>query len=225
MRAPLSIIIPTLNAEAALPGTVAALIEGLHCGLVRELIVSDGGSNDATCAIADDLGATLIGGAAGRGGQLLRGAAAASGDWLLFVHADTHLAPGWSVAVSGHMTSSDKAAYFRLRFRAGGLMPKFVAAWANARSRFGLPYGDQGLLISRRLYDRVGGFRDMALMEDVAMARALRGQLTMLPSVAATGAARYVQGGWARRGARNMWLLLRYFGGADPETLARAYQR
>ncbi|NKW71864.1 glycosyltransferase [Rhodobacteraceae bacterium R_SAG10] len=225
MCAPLSIVIPTLNAERALPGTGAALIEGVQSGLVRELIVSDGGSNDATGAIAGDLGATLINGAAGRGGQLRRGAAAASGDWLLFLHADTHLAPGWSAVVAEHINTSNRAAYFRLRFRADGLMPGIVAAYANLRSRLGLPYGDQGLLVSRRLYDRVGGYQDMALMEDVAMARALRGQLTMLASVAATGAESYLQGGWLRRGGRNMWLLARYLGGADPDTLARAYQR
>jgi hypothetical protein len=65
----------------------------------------------------------------------------------------------------------------------------------------------------------------MPLMEDVAMARALRGKLSMLPAVAVTGAARYQTGGWVRRGAQNMWLLVRYLGGADPERLARDYQR
>ena len=225
MRAPLSIVIPTLNAEQALPATVAALIEGVQSGLVRELIVADGGSTDATCAIADDLGATVVSGDARRGGQLRHGASAASGVWLLFLHADTQLAAGWSTAVAEHIGNSEIAGYFRLRFRAKGLAPAVVAAWANTRSRFGLPYGDQGLLVSRQLYDQIGGFRDMPLMEDVAMARALCGKLSMLPAVAATGAARYQTGGWVRRGAQNMWLLVRYLCGADPERLARNYQR
>ena len=225
MRAPLSIVIPTLNAEHTLAGAVATLIEGVQSGLVRELVVSDGGSTDATVTIAEDLGALLVNGAAGRGGQLGRGASAASGDWLLFLHADTHLAPGWPAAVAEHMKTSDVAGYFRLRFRAKGLAPAVVAAWANTRSRLGLPYGDQGLLVSRQLYEIVGGFRDIPLMEDVAIARALRGKLTMLPAVAATGAARYRKGGWVRRGAQNIWLLARFLSGADPERLARAYQR
>ena len=75
---------PTLNAADQLPASLACLMEGLESGLVRELVISDGGSTDATTAIADDLGAVLVTGAPGRGGQLKRGAQAAAGDWMLF---------------------------------------------------------------------------------------------------------------------------------------------
>ncbi len=224
MRAPLSIIIPTLNAAASLPEALHALIEGLEADLLREVILSDGGSTDGTQPLGEEAGCLWVQGAAGRGGQLLRGAEAAQGEWLLFLHADTVLSAGWAAAVQAHINSGQGAGYFRLAFDAQGLAPRWVAGWANLRARlFGLPYGDQGLLISRELYDAVGGYADMPLMEDVAMARALRGRLRMLPVVARTSAARYQQAGWLRQGARNLWRLLRYLAGGDPARLRRGY--
>ena len=102
----------------------------------------------------------------------------------------------------------------------------FVAGWANLRSRgLGLPYGDQGLLIHRQIYDAAGGYRDMALMEDVALARALRGQLRGLDHDAVTSASKYQKQGWLRRGARNLWTLARYGAGVSPDRLAQAYRR
>ncbi len=225
MRAPLSIIIPVLNAEGELAAALASLMEGVEAGLVRELVVSDGGSSDGSCALAEEAGGLVVRGAAGRGGQMARGADAAGGSWLLFLHADTVLAAGWSEVVLAHMGADQRAGYFRLRFAAEGFWPWFVAGWANVRSRlFGLPYGDQGLLISRELYGAVGGFQDIALMEAVAMARALKGRLCGLPVEARTCAARYQEAGWARQSARNLWRLVRYLAGADPERLGRGYE-
>ena len=227
MRAALSVVIPTLNAEKQLPACLSALMEGLEAGLVRELVISDGGSADATLRIADEVGAVVVQGAPSRGGQLRRGALAAQGDWLLFLHADTVLDSGWSDCVQGHIAHNwEKAGYFRLRFDAAGFAPRLVAGWANLRARlFGLPYGDQGLLVPRELYDSVGGFADQPLMEDVAIAWRLRGQLREMSITARTSAARYVQEGWFRRGRRNLWTLLRYLAGADPHDLAQSYRR
>ncbi len=227
MRAALSIVIPTLNAAGDLPGTLACLMAGIEAGLVRELIVSDGGSSDATVAMAEDVGATVVTGAPGRGGQIARGVAASQGDWIMVLHGDTHLDAGWVAAVQGMIGAGDaQAGYFRLGFRARGLAARLVAGWANLRARlFGLPYGDQGLVLSRRLYEAVGGMPDMPLMEDVAMARALRGALVALPVRAMTSAVRYQSEGWLRRGGRNLWTLARYLMGANPETLARSYRR
>ena len=227
MRAPISVIIPTLNAEAELPGCLAALAEGLVAGLIRELIVSDGGSTDDTCRMADSAGAELVIGPPSRGGQLRRGAAAARGEWLLILHADTRLASGWAEAVQTHLAREGAGpAYFRLAFRARGLMPRLVAGWANLRARlFALPYGDQGLLLRRTDYDRAGGYPDQPLMEDVALVRALGRPLTALPAQARTSAARYLRDGWLRRGARNLWTLMRYALGADPAALAARYRR
>ncbi|WP_208347217.1 TIGR04283 family arsenosugar biosynthesis glycosyltransferase [Pseudaestuariivita rosea] len=224
MPAPISVVIPTLNAANELSDTLACLVEGIEAGLLRELIVSDGGSQDETVDIAEAWGATVITDTAGRGGQLARGCQAAKGDWLLILHADSHLAPGWRAVVRQHLAGSD-AAYFRLVFRAKGLAPRLVAGWANLRARvLGLPYGDQSLLLPRALYDDSGGYANIPLMEDVAMARALKGKLVMLDHAISTSAARYQRQGWLRRGARNLWLLLRYLAGADPEKLADEYR-
>ena len=226
MRAPISVVIPSLNAATGLPACLAALVEGLQAGLIREVILSDGGSTDGTRALAEGWGAEVVSGAPSRGGQLRRGCDAAQGAWLLVLHADTVLAPGWSAAVQDHMAHrAEGAGWFRLRFDQRGLAPRLVAGWANLRSALGLPYGDQGLLLPRALYDAVGGYPDQPLMEDVALARALRGRLTRLNGVAVTSAEKYRRQGWLRRGGRNLWTLARYAMGASPEALAESYRR
>lgn len=224
MRAPISIVIPTLNAQGGLPQCLAALTEGLHEGLIRELIVTDGGSGDATLAVAEAAGAVIVTGAPSRGGQLRRGVEAARGEWLLVIHADTVLAPGWTRAVHAALDAGGAWA-FRLRFDAKGPWPMLVAGWANLRTRaFGLPYGDQGLLLPMADYAVAGGYPDIPLMEDVALVRALS-RVRVLDAVAVTSAARYRRQGWLRRGARNLLTLARYLAGADPERLAQGYRR
>ncbi|WP_412553531.1 TIGR04283 family arsenosugar biosynthesis glycosyltransferase [Shimia sp. MIT1388] len=227
MRAPVSVVVPTVNEEAGLPACLGALFEGVSAGVIRELVVADGGSSDGTLEIAEEAGAEVVRCAASRGGQLLAGAANTQGEWLLFVHADTVLSEGWSAAVEAHLAQADVAGYFALGFAKGGLAGRLVAGWANLRSRmFGLPYGDQGLLISRQLYEALGGFADIPLMEDVAMARQLgRARLAPLDAQAITSPRKYQTQGWLRRGGRNLWTLLRYLGGVSPETLAAAYRR
>lgn len=222
----ISIIIPTLNAARELPPTLDALLPGVALGIIREVIVVDGGSEDDTRQIAEAAGAEVRVTAPGRGGQLQTGSIAAKADWMLFLHADTHLGADWAPAVAHHIQTRDTAAVFRLAFRAEGVPARIVAGWANLRTRLmRLPYGDQGLLISRALFDQVGGYPDQPLMEDVAMARALAGRFVLLSEVAETGAEKYLAQGWVRRGARNLLTLLRYLCGADPEALANSYQK
>ncbi|RFP90288.1 glycosyltransferase [Rhodobacteraceae bacterium 63075] len=226
MRAPISVIIPVLDGEAGLPATLGALGEGLEAGLIRELVLSDGGSRDATRAIAESAGAVWAEGAPGRGAQIARGVAVAQGEWLLILHADTVLEAGWAGAVRAHINQHrGMAAHGDLAFTATGPAPRIVAGWANLRSRlFGLPYGDQALLVEVGLLDELGGYPELPLMEDVAMARKLRGRFRRAGFIALTSARRYETEGWLRRGARNLVLLLRYFCGADPHDLARAYR-
>lgn len=225
MRAALSIIIPTLNAEASLGPCLSALAEGLSAGLIRELVIADGGSSDATRRIAEEAGAVVVTAAPSRGGQLRAGAEAASGVHFLFLHADTLVQPGWANTVA-RAISENQSGYGWLEFDAQGLRSRWVAGWANLRSRlFGLPYGDQGLLISKDLYHSVGGFPDQPLMEDVGIARRLRGHLRPLGFVAQTSAEKYQREGWASRGGRNLWTLTRYMMGADPAELAQSYRR
>jgi rSAM/selenodomain-associated transferase 2 len=225
MRAKLSVVMPTLDAGPALERSLPALMEGLEAGLIRELVISDGGSTDTTLEIAHATGAKVITGAPSRGGQLRRGAGAATGEALLFLHADTILPRGWSDLVATHLDgATPRPAYFRLSFDARGFGPAWVAGWANFRARvFSLPYGDQGLLITRAEYDAMGGFPGIPLMEDVAMARALGRRLVQLPAAVITSFARYKTEGWLLRGGRNLALLLRYLMGADPERLKARY--
>ncbi|MHA3978933.1 TIGR04283 family arsenosugar biosynthesis glycosyltransferase [Halovulum sp. GXIMD14794] len=228
MPAPISIVIPTLNAADTIGPTLAALAEGLGEGLIRELVLSDGGSADGIEDVAEAAGAELVTGASGRGGQIRRGIEASSGAWLMVLHADSRPLPGWPAAVARHIADRpDRAGYFDLRFDAEGLAPLMVAGWANRRSRlFGLPYGDQGLLIRRAVLEHAGGFPDLPLMEDVALARALgRKALAPLGHPILTSADKYRRQGWLRRGARNLGTLARYYAGAAPEELATRYRR
>jgi hypothetical protein len=121
--------------------------------------------------------------------------------------------------------ATGKAGYFRLRFDSNSLPARIVAGWANLRARlFGLPYGDQGLLVPAALYHKCGGYADIPLMEDVAIARSLRRDLCSIDATATTSAERYLQQGWLRCGAYNLGSLALYFCGVAPEKLARRYQ-
>ncbi|MEL7547107.1 MAG: TIGR04283 family arsenosugar biosynthesis glycosyltransferase [Pseudomonadota bacterium] len=227
MPAPLSVIIPSLNAQTDLQLCLNSLMPGLEAGLIREVLVVDGGSTDATRAIADGTGATVFETQlAGRASQLRLGAEQARGDWLLFLHADTALSRDWAERARAHMGRSDMvAASFSLVFRSDAPMAKTVAKRANWRARqLGLPYGDQGLLISRKLYDLVGGYAETAFMEDVLLVRAIGKQrLTLLRAEAHTSAAKYERDGWRKRSWQNAWLITRFLLGASPEKLANAY--
>jgi rSAM/selenodomain-associated transferase 2 len=215
----LSIVVPALNAEKILPACLAAL----GAWPEAERILVDGGSADATRDIAMAARWWVIDAPRGRGTQLRAGAAAARGDTLLFVHADTVLAPDWVAAVRGF---SGEAGYFRLAFSGADQRAARVARLANWRARnFGLPYGDQGLLIARDLYDRLGGYRDMPLMEDVDLVRRIgRARLRELDAVAATSPARYERDGWVVRPLRNLSILALWFLGMPPAILAKLYR-
>ncbi|MGH1369416.1 MAG: TIGR04283 family arsenosugar biosynthesis glycosyltransferase [Maritimibacter sp.] len=223
MRAPLSIVIPTLNAEAQLPVALLCLMEGLEAGLLRELIVSDAESTDKTVEIAQAAGAQVLHGPPGRGGQLARGCAVARGDWLLILHADTKLSPNWSSVVAQALEEASPR-YFKLRFDATGFGPWVVSRWANLRARlFSRPFGDQGLLVRRSDYEAAGGYPDIALMEDIALLRKLP-KPRAVHVVAQTSWARYATYGWVRQGAGNILRQIRFRLGADPNTLARKYR-
>ena len=119
-----------------------------------------------------------------------------------------------------------KAAVFTLAFRSDHPMASRVARRANQRARFlALPYGDQGLLISRKLYDETGGYEDLPLLEDVRLVQAVgRKRLSILSAQARTSAAKYERDGWRRRSWKNAWIITRYLLGASPASLARSYR-
>jgi len=221
----ISVVIPTLDAAEELPEALAVLAGS---ALIREVIVSDGGSRDATIAIAETAGARVVSGARGRGPQLIAGAGAASGEWLLFLHADCRLSPGWEAAVARFIAAAgtaEHAGYFGFALddaEPAARRLERIVAW---RCRvLGLPYGDQGLLISRKLYDAVGGFAPLPLMEDVDFARRLRRRRLMpVEAQIVTSARRYRRDGYWRRPMRNLLCLSLYFAGVPPRRIARLY--
>jgi rSAM/selenodomain-associated transferase 2 len=224
----LSVVIPARNAAAVVAGCLEALAPARAAGVVDQVILVDGGSRDDTASVAAAHGARVLATDPGRGRQLAAGARAASGDWLLFLHADTRLSPGWTRAAAAFMDSrvgAETAAVFRLAFDEDTRGARRTAGLANWRTRrLGLPYGDQGLLIGRALYNAVGGYPDMPLMEDVALARRLgRGRLQVLDAEAITSAARYRRDGWWWRSTCNLSLLSLYFLGLPPRVLKRLY--
>ena len=222
MSAPISIVIPTLDSARTLPATLLSLMEGLDEGLICEVVVSDGGSKDATQSIAEAWGAEVVEGPSSRGGQLRRGVALSRGVWVLILHSDTVLQAGWALEIQQRMDRRPQC--FSLAFNASGIAARLVAAWANLRTDLlCLPYGDQGLLVRRIDYDEAGGYPDQPLMEDVALVWALSPRVRRMQSHAFTGAEKYQQQGWMRRGVRNLILLARYLAGVKPEDLARAY--
>ncbi len=224
----LSVVIPALDAASSLPATLGALAPGARDGQFGEIVVVDGGSRDATVALARQGGARVLNVARGRGGQLAAGATMTSGAWLLFLHADTVLDQAWSGAVRAFVEAPEnsvRAAVFRFALDDADPRARRIERWARWRGRvWGLPYGDQGLLISRRLYESLGGFRPLPLMEDVDLVRRIgRGRLVELDAVARTSAARYRAGGWIWRPLRNLSILTLYFLGVPPVVLKRLY--
>ena len=221
----LSVIIPTRNTGELFP----VLLDQL-AGEDIQLIISDAESDDETLMLAAQADANLAIGTASRGGQLRRGALLADQDWLLFLHADCNLSDNWRDLVDLHINQhSDKAGFFSLKYksdRLGARWTEYMVAWRSWSFIWGwaLPYGDQGLLISRTLYDDIGGYPDWPIFEDVkivekiglARLRSLGGKIT-------TCAAKHERDGFLKRGWRNFKLLRRYKRGDSIENLARDY--
>jgi rSAM/selenodomain-associated transferase 2 len=212
----ISAIVPTLNAGNELAECLASLSDA------DEMIVADGGSTDATLAIARAAGAILVNSERGRGVQLAMGAAAARGDALLFVHADTRLPAGWRKIADTHLGISQRPACFLLRLDDPAWQARLIERAVQLRSRLGLPYGDQGLLLARQAYDAAGGFRPLVLMEDVDFLRRIA-KPVVLDAEALTSADRWRRDGWARRSLRNLTCLSLWRLGVSPDRIAKIY--
>jgi len=224
----ISVVIPTLDDEATLPDMLSALVSASVDGLVREVIIADAGSKDATREIADCAGAEVVAAGSGRGLQLAAGAARARRPWLLFLNPDTVLDQGWEREASRFIEKIEKdptkqaAAAFGLALDDEGFAPRFLESLARLRfALLRIPYSAQGLLIPRRLYDSVGGHRALATGEDVDLARRVgRSRIKLLRARAVASARRYRRDGYLRRGLSDQLDLVRYAFGA-PVTQTR----
>ena len=220
----LSIIIPTLNEAAVLPATLTA-VSG--CPGV-EVVVADGGSSDDTCRIASDAGAKVLQVDGGRSGQLNAGAAASSGDILLFLHADTILPNAYEDVVRQTLDDPGTVAgAFSFRTDSERFRMRLVELGTNIRSRIlQMPYGDQGLFLTRRIFDQSGGFPGMPLMEDFEFVRSLRrrGRIATVPEVAVTSGRRWQDLGVLRTLLINQMVIAAYLAGKSPEHLAAYYR-
>ncbi|MDE1172529.1 MAG: glycosyltransferase [Parvibaculaceae bacterium] len=231
----LSVIIPTLNAEETLPRTLSSLVSAAVSGLVREVIIVDGGSTDGTLDIIDASGAQLLQTPSSRSLQLAKGAAAARHDWMLFLRADTVLGAGWDDELAnlfeliegGRFRGSEVAGAFRFElddFSGAARVMEKLAALRCALLR--LPYGNQGLLVSRALYRAVGGYREMPVMEDVDLVRRIvkrigRARFVLFRSAALASPARYRRDGFLARGLRKQARLALFCLRVPPSFIAR----
>jgi len=231
-----AIVVPTLNEEATIAHTLPAAQAALAALAAREplaagseLVVADGGSLDRTVEVARALGARVVTGPAGRGGQLNRGAAATTAEVLLFLHADTTLPEGALAAIRAAIGGKPViGGAFLVRFDEGGPLLRFGAWLINQRTRATrLPLGDQAHFVTRAAFEQLGGYRDWPILEDLDFAWRLRrhGRTVILRQRVTTGARRFVELGVARTVATNWLIWLLFVAGVSPRRLARFYSQ
>ena len=210
-----SVIIPTLNEEAHIGATVdAAFAAG-----AAEVLVCDGGSADATLTIAESRGARVLRCERRRARQLNRGAAEASHEWLLFLHADTLVPPDACAAI---VDCDADFGGFLVDFIEPGWRLRYVAFMVNARTRLTrAPWGDQGQFARRSAFP---GYPDFPIMEDYELARRIRRRARVLPLKVRTSGRRFLTKGVIRTSIVNWTIVLAYHLGVSPERLARWYR-
>ena len=224
----LAIVVPTLNEEDTVRRNLPAAL-----GVADEVIVSDGGSTDATVEVARSLGARVVTGPPGRGSQLNLGAAQAlapttePADILLFLHADTTLPPGGAEAVRAAVARGAQGGAFLLRFDADRPMQRLGTRLVNWRTRWlRVPLGDQAQWATRETFEKLGGFPDWPLLEDVRFMGRLRRLpgFTIIEEPVVTGSRRFLEQGSVRTVAINWLIWLLFLGGVSPHRLARLYR-
>jgi len=224
----LAVVIPAFNAAKTLPRTLECL--NATDGFNLDIVVSDGESMDASVDVAARMDARVTSASGGRGAQLARGAETALGEWLLFLHADTILSAGWVEETTEFIRDPKnrrRAGYFRFMLDDSGRSARRLERMVALRCRlFGLPYGDQGLLISRAFYEELGGYPNVPLMEDVMLNRRIgRFRLVQMECSAITSAVRFRNDGYLRRSLRNLFCLTLYFIGVPPRAIGKIYGR
>ncbi|MGE3404198.1 MAG: TIGR04283 family arsenosugar biosynthesis glycosyltransferase [Vicinamibacterales bacterium] len=219
----LAVVIPVLTDSDAL----RALLADIPRSGDAELVVVDGGHDPALTSLVEARPDTrVIRSARGRGTQMNAGARASTAGLILFLHADSRLPPGWQEALRS-LPPGAVGGWFAFALDADAWQARILERLVRLRvALFRLPYGDQGFFVRREVFERLGGFREWPLMEDVDFARRLvaAGQVVEVPLPLRTSARRWQRDGWLRRSLRNVALLSLYSAGVPPARLARWYE-
>ncbi len=221
-----SVIVPMLNESAQLPDLLTELLQCKRSGC--EVILVDGGSTDQSAEQASALGFCVITSARGRAKQMNAGAAAATGDILLFLHADTRLPVGAVASICEALLSPSAAwGRFNVRITGQAFMFRIIAWFMNHRSRLtGIVTGDQAIFIKRSLFEQLGGFPELPLMEDVAFSKRLKSvsRPVALKSKVTTSGRRWEEKGIWRTILLMWYLRFAYWLGASPDDLRHKYR-
>lgn len=220
----ISIIIPVLNEVNTIKQTLASLKNASSV----EIIVVDGGSKDETIAVAKSLGVQVISSDLGRATQMNMGAKVATGDILLFLHADTRIAPNFDILIRQALAGDFIAGAFELKIDANLPGIRLIEKMVNLRSHlFSLPYGDQAIFISSKVFHQIGGFPNLPIMEDFVFIRQLKklGKINIIPQPVITSGRRWQKLGVIKTTLINQLIIIGYFLGVSPDQLARWYRK
>ena len=219
----LTVIIPTLGEERR----IAAAVDSAFAAGAAEVIVADGGSVDATVAIARERGAQVVRGESMRSRQMNRAAAEAANENLVFLHADTTLPPDGAESIAQALDGGFVFGGFRVRFAESAPKLRIAAALINLRTSLTrCPWGDQAQFIRRDAFLRGGGFREIPIMEDYELAVRMKriGKTIVLREKVTTSGQRFLTKGLWRTAAINWRIIIRYRMGADTNELAALYR-
>jgi rSAM/selenodomain-associated transferase 2 len=221
----ISIIIPVLNEARNIKQAVASTQPSTNV----EVIVVDGGSNDGTVEIAESLGVKLISAPRGRAAQMNAGALAASGEILLFLHADSRLSAGFDIIVRTALQQPGVVAgAFAVRIDAQLWSLRLVEWGVNWRSRFlQMPYGDQAIFLTKEIFHKIGKFPEIPIMEDFELIRRLRrtGEITIINVPVLTSARRWLKNGVFKTTLTNQIIIVAYLLGVSPKRIGTWFRQ
>lgn len=225
----ISVIIPTYNEESTLSATINSVRQSASAADNFQIIVTDGGSTDKTIEIAKNERCQIVNSKKGRGNQLNAGAQAADGNILLFLHADTYLPDSFDVLVKNAINSNAgfyNWGRFNIKLSGNHIFFRLIETMISLRSRVtGIATGDQAIFLERKLFEKISGYKDIPLMEDIELTKRLRriSAPICLSNTVITSSRRWENDGIVRT-ILLMWLLRGlYFIGVNPTTLQKYY--